>query len=99
MRSSDGEGRRDRRTSTRRKLLGVVGLAAVGGVAGCSGITEQRFAAQSVGLSESVQEELGLAEVSNESESVSRKGPTGNVTVTVTNQAAIYSRASGLGGE
>lgn len=82
----------------RRQFLAAVGIAMAGGVAGCSGITEQEFAAQQVGLSEDAQTELGLAEVDSETSSVSREGPTGNVEVTITNHAAIYSRAAGFGG-
>jgi hypothetical protein len=83
----------------RRGFLAVLGLAAAGGLAGCGGVTEQSFAAQQVGLSADAQEELGLAEVTSESQSVERQGPTGSVTVSITNHSALYSRAGGLGGE
>ena len=92
--SAGGSVRRDR-----RRFLAVLGLAAAGGVAGCGGVTEQSFAAQQVGLSADAQDELGLAEVTSESETVERQGPTGNVTVSITNHSALYSRAGGLGGE
>jgi hypothetical protein len=83
----------------RRRFLAVLGLAAAGGLAGCGGVTEQSFAAQQVGLSADAQQELGLAEVSSESQSAERSGPTGNVTVNITNHSALYSRAGGLGGD
>jgi hypothetical protein len=83
----------------RRRFLAVLGLAAAGGLAGCGGVTEQSFAAQQVGLSADAQQELGLAEVSSESQSAERSGPTGNVTVSITNHSALYSRAGGLGGD
>lgn len=80
-------------------MLCGLGVAAVGSLAGCSGITNQSFEAKQVGLSDDAQAELGLAEVDSETVSVSQDGPTGNVSVSITNHAAIFSRAAGLGGE
>ena len=89
---------RIRRVSRRRTLSALSG-AVLAGLAGCAGVTEQSFAAQQVGLSADAQQELGLAEVSSEFQSAERSGPTGNVTVNITNHSALYSRAGGLGGD
>jgi len=99
MNRSDGESAGGPVRRDRRRFLAVLGLAAAGGLAGCGGVTEQSFTAQQVGLSADAQEELGLAEVTSESQSAERSGPTGNVTVSITNHSALYSRAGGLGGD
>jgi len=82
----------------RRRFLCGVGLAVAGAVAGCSNVTDQSFSASRAGLSETAREELALEQVDSESRSLSREGPSGNVEVTITNHAAIYSRAAGMGG-
>lgn len=97
--SRDENGANDGAVGTdRRRFLAVLGLAAVGSAAGCSGVTEQSFEAEQAGLPDTAQEELALVETDSSSESLSRDGPTGNVEVTVTNHTAVYSRAAGLGG-
>jgi len=98
MDRSDGEAAGEPARRDRRRFLAVLGLAAAGGVAGCGGVTEQSFAAQQVGLSADARDELGLAEVASDSQSVERSGPTGGVTVSITNHSALYSRAGGFGG-
>lgn len=85
--------------ATRRRYLTVVGTAAAGLVAGCSGLTEQSFESQAVGLDDAALEELQLAETDRRSPTATRTGPSGNVEVSVTNHVTVYRRADALGEE
>lgn len=77
---------------TRRETLAAVGIAAAGGLAGCSGVTQRSFAATPVVLSGPAREELVLAETLRESQEVTREGPSGNVEVSITSEAGGYRR-------
>lgn len=82
----------------RRRLLAGVGGALAAGLAGCSGVTEQSFAASTVALPESSREELWLAETARDSRTISRSGPADSE-VEITNRATVYNRAAWLEGE
>jgi hypothetical protein len=83
----------------RRRYLAVVGTATTGLVAGCSGLTEQSFESQAVGLDDAAREDLQLAETERSSPTTSRTGPSGNVEVSVTNHVTVYRRADAQEGE
>jgi hypothetical protein len=83
-------------TTRRRYLAALAGAAAL--TAGCSDVTSQSFEASAVVLPSEDQEALRLAETSRDERTISREGPSGNVEVSITNRAAIYSHAAGYGG-
>lgn len=82
----------------RRQLLALVGSATAAGLAGCEGVTNQSFAASSVGLSSDAQEALLLGELARDAQTVERSAADGNVSVSITTHTAVYSRAAALGG-
>jgi phage terminase large subunit-like protein len=84
--------------STRRRFLAVSGAAAGAVLAGCSSVTSQSFTASPVLLPDETQTELLLAETTRDSRSVTLDGPA-DTQVEITNQAAVYKRATGLGGQ
>ena len=83
----------------RRDVLATVGGLAIGGVAGCSEVTQQSFEASPVVLPEADREETVVAETARESETTTREGPSGNVEVEITAHASIYRRGPASGGE
>lgn len=85
--------------TSRRALLAGAGTAFVGGLAGCSDVTSQEFAADPVRLPEDVREELGLVEVLTDSRTRTVERTIGgqDVEVTITGHFAGYSRTLGPG--
>lgn len=75
----------------------VSGDVAATGVAGCSGETKRTFEASPVVLPDDDQGTLRLAETNREPETISRTGPA-DTEIEITNHAAVYKRAVGLGG-
>jgi hypothetical protein len=88
----------DSSNTDRRTLLVLLGAGGFAGLAGCSNVTSQSFEASTVVLPPEDQEALRLAETSRGERTVSRQGPSGNVEVSITNKAAVYSHAAGYGG-
>lgn len=82
---------------SRRRFLAGVGTTTGISLAGCSGVTEQSFAASPVVLPETDQTALRLSETAQDAESITVNGPADSG-VEVTNHAATYIRAKGLGG-
>jgi hypothetical protein len=82
--------------TSRRKLLAAMRTATVGGLSGCTGVTEQSFEASPVVIPEADQEELVMAETTRDSEAVTREGP-GNVEVSITNHAFACQRGPARG--
>jgi hypothetical protein len=93
IRGSDGA-----RPLDRRRFLSVAGAATAAVLAGCSGLRRRSFEASPVVLSDGDQEAFRVAETDATSHTISRDGPAG-AEVEITNHAAVYSRAGGLGGE
>lgn len=85
------------RQPTRRQVLAAGAAAATAAVAGCESITEQSFEASPVTLSEDSRETLQLAEIVAESQTINREA--GGAEITITNNVAVYSRASWLAEE
>jgi hypothetical protein len=81
----------------RRRFLAAAGTAAGVVLAGCSSVTEQSFAASPVLLSAADQTDLLLAETTVDSQTITLDGPA-DTQAEITNQAAVYKRANGLGG-
>lgn len=96
MSSENHTTRRSTDTTRRRYLAALAGAAAL--TAGCSDVTSQSFEASTVVLPAEDQEALRLAETSRDRRTVSRQGPSGNVEVSITSAAAVYSHAAGYGG-
>jgi hypothetical protein len=82
----------------RRRFLTTAGTAAGIVLAGCSGVTNQSFAASPVTLPDADQRELLLAEATVTPKTITLDGPA-DTEVEITNQAAVYKRADGLGGQ
>lgn len=82
-------------TVDRRRLLAAIGGGLAAGLAGCSGVTSQEFAATPVRLPAAVREELGLAEVFTDSRTTTRERTVGgqDVGVTITDEFAGYGRS------
>lgn len=80
-----------RKLPTRREFFSMAGTFGVAGLAGCSGVTDQSFAADAVVLPDSAEEELALAETVRQGNTVKRSGPAG-IEVNITNQASLYRR-------
>ncbi|MDZ7729813.1 MAG: hypothetical protein U5K37_00560 [Natrialbaceae archaeon] len=77
-----------------------MGSVAAAGLAGCLRHSpNQSFEATPVVLPEADRDALALGETKRDDYTIERSGPSGNVTVTVTSQIAVYSRHAGLGGE
>lgn len=81
---------------SRRQVLAAMGAATFGGLAGCSAVTNQSFAANPVVLPEADQKELVLAETVREGETITRSGPAG-IEVSIRNQASLYRRGPARG--
>jgi hypothetical protein len=82
---------------SRRTTLAAPGGAALAGLAGCSGVTEQSFEAAPVVLPDAASGELALAETVRESETTTRDGPSGNLEVSITSHSAVYRRGQARG--
>ena len=80
----------------RRGYLTSLALLGATSLAGCTGVTEQRFEADPVVLPPPHQAGLVLGERLCDSSTVTRSGPSGNVEVTATSQFATYGRAAGV---
>lgn len=89
-------GPKERFSLRRRETLTAIGSILTTGLAGCSGVTDQSFAAAPVVLPEGDQEELVLAETVRDSDTITRSGP-GGIEVSVTNQASLYRRGPARG--
>lgn len=82
---------------SRRAYLAAVGSAVSVGVTGCSGVTQQTFAATPVVLPGGDREELALGETVREGVTVTREGPTGNAEVEITSETSLYQRGAARG--
>lgn len=95
----DTSGDRGRGTMTsRRRFLTVFGGAAAASLAGCSGLRSRSFEASPVTMSAADQDTLLLGETVRDSQTLERDALDGNVSVSISNHVAVYSRAAGLGG-
>jgi len=97
MTGEDSQVGRDEGASRRRFLAGVGTVTGIA-LAGCSGLTDQSFAASPVVLPEGDQTEMRLSETARDSETVTLSGPADSE-VEITNHATTYSRAKGIGGK
>lgn len=84
----------------RRLLVAAAGGAIGGGLAGCSEVTQQEFAATPVRLPAPAGEELGLAETFTDSQTTTRGVSAGgqDIEVTITSHYAGYQRSYDTGG-